>query len=150
MIDREARNKLAEAIRHFVAGLKDNFEFDNFVGSIQTKDAGVARVRQEMWYVYDDIRRHKLKGEFALSEKQKETISRFILFLRSDVEYRWPQKHWEGPFARLFLGILTFGLLPRYLDKKWKESGSWQVWPFLTVSEFNEAKQNPVYLANAT
>ncbi len=150
MIDREARNKLAEAIRHFVAGLKDNFEFDNFVWSIRTKDAGVARVRQEMWYVYDDIRRHKLKGELALSEKQKETISRFILFLKSDVEYRWPQKHWEVPFARLFLGIFTFGLIPRYLDRKWKENGTWEVWPFLTVSEFNEAKQNPVYLANAT
>ncbi len=150
MIDREARNKLAEAIRHFVAGLKDNFEFDNFVWSIRTKDAGVSRIRQEMWYVYDDIRRHKLKGEWALSKKQKETISRFILFLKSDVEYRWPQKHWEFPLARLFLGIITFGLLPRYLDRKWKENGSWEVWPFLTASEFNEAKQNPVYLANAT
>jgi len=50
----------------------------------------------------------------------------------------------------LFLGILTFGLIPRRLDKKWKQNGAWEVWPFFTTEEFNEAKRNPVYLANAT
>ncbi len=150
MIDRDARNRLAEAIRHFVAGFKDNFELDDSVWSIRTKDAGIVRIRQEMWYVYDDIRRHELKGEWALSEQQKENISRFILFLKSNVEYRWPQKHWEVPLARLLFGVFTFGLLPKYLDRKWKENGTWEVWPFLTASEFNEAKQKPVYLANAT
>ena len=149
MVDREARNKLAEAIRHLVTGLKDNFEFDTLVWSIRTKDVGVTRIRQEMWYLYDDIRRHKLKYEWSLYERQKEIITRSILFLKSDVEYRWPQKHWEFPLARLLLSVFTFGLLPRHLDRKWKEEGTWAVWPFFTAGEFNEAKQNPVYLSRA-
>jgi hypothetical protein len=149
MIDREARNKLAEQIRHFVAGLKDNIEFDDAVWSIRTKDRGAVRIREAMWHLYDDICRYKLKDERALPEKQQENISRCILFLKSELAYRWPAKYWEFPLLRWLLGVLTLGLVPKYLDRKWKENGAWEVWPFLTIEEFNEAKQNPVYLANA-
>lgn len=150
MIDREARNKLAEQIRHFVAGLKDNFEFDDSVWSIRTKDVGAARIRQEMWYVYDDVRRHKLRGEWALSQTQKAVILRCILFLKSDCEYRWPRKYWDVPLVRLFLGVFTFGFVSRCLDRRWKQSGAWKVWPFFTVGEFDDTNQNPMYLAKTS
>lgn len=150
MIDRVARDKLAEKVRHFVAGLSDNFEFDDAVWSIRTKDRGVVRVREAMWHVYDDLKRHKLKGKWALTEKQKEVVYRFIVFLKSDSEYRWPTRLSSNPFVRLLLGLTTFGIGLRYLDKKWEAHGAPDVWPFLTEEEFNEAKRNPVYLAAGT
>jgi len=150
VIDRIARDQLSEEVRHFVAGLSDNFEFDDAVWSLRTKDIGVIRVREAMWHVYDDISRHKLKGKRGLSEKEREVVSRFVVFLKSDNEYRWPTRLSSNPFLRLLLGVTTLGFGLRYLDKKWEANGSPDVWPFLTVEEFNEAKRNPVYLATGT
>ncbi len=148
MIDRTARNRLAGEIRHFVAGLKDNFEFDDAVWSIHTGDAGVGAIRQQMWFVYDDLRRHQLRGEWALSEKQGQAIARCILFLKSDCEYRWPRKYREVPWVQRLISILTLGIVRRRLDRTGQESGAWEVWPFLTVEEFKAANRTPVYLAN--
>ncbi len=150
MIDREARNKLAAAIRHFVTGRHDNFEFDHSIWSIRTKDAGVVSIRKAMWHTYDDFTRHKLNHKWSLSDSDKERVFRFILFLKSDCEYRWPRSALDTPFIRLIIGALTLGLMPRYLDIKWRARGALEVWPFLTSEEFEEAKRNPAYLANAS
>lgn len=150
VIDRDARDRLAEEIRHFVAGLKDNFEFDDAVWSIRSSDVGVVRVRAAMWHVYDDLRRHKLKNEWAMSEKRKEIVLRCILFLKTDDEYRWPERLSGNPIVRLLLAFFTLGLGLKFLDKKWAEKGASEVWPFLTMEEFKDAKQNPVYLARVT
>jgi hypothetical protein len=44
MIDRQARDKLAEEIRHFVECFTDNFQFDDAVWEIETKDRGVTEI----------------------------------------------------------------------------------------------------------
>jgi hypothetical protein len=143
MIDRPARNKLAEEIRHFVAGLTDNFVFDNRVFAIQSQDAGVINIRHEMWFIYDDLSRHKLKGKWSLSTQDKAIVSRCILFLKSDAEYSWPNKQ---SVLRWVLKLLTFGFSATFFENKWKASGSWEVWPFLTTEEFDAANRNPAYL----
>lgn len=149
MVDRDARNKLAEEIRHFVAGLRDNFEFDRSVWSIQTKDAAVVRIRAAMWRTYDDLVRHRLEGNRTPSERDKETISRCVLFLKSDREYQWQPGLLDVPFIRLIVGALTLGLATKHIDKRWKESGAREVWPFLTTEEYEQTKRDPVYLAEA-
>lgn len=143
MIDHLARNKLAAEIRHFVAGLTDNFAFDNRVFAIQSQDAGVINIRHEMWFIYDDLSRHKLKGEWSLSAQDKAIVLRCILFLKSDFEYRWPNKQ---NVLQSLLGLLTFGFASAFFESKWKASGSWEVWPFLTIEELDAANCNPTYL----
>jgi hypothetical protein len=49
MIDRQARNRLAEEIRHFVECFTDNFQFDDAAWKIETKDRGVTEIYQAMW-----------------------------------------------------------------------------------------------------
>lgn len=73
MLDRHARNKLAEEIRHYMAELSDNFKFDDAVFDIKTKDLRVMEIRKQIWHAYDDLSRHKQKGKWALSEKNKVT-----------------------------------------------------------------------------
>lgn len=138
MIDRDARNQLTDAL---VSARMDNLDFDNLVGCIRSNDMGVIKIRQAMWHVYDDLHRHTLTGKWALSAEQKKVVERFILFLRSNLEYRWPPRPLDNPLARLLVGILTLGFIPRYFDKNWRAAGSWEVWPFKTLGEFNDAEQ---------
>lgn len=42
-VDRDARNRLAELLRHFVAKQTTNFEFDDAAFDIKTDDAGPMR-----------------------------------------------------------------------------------------------------------
>ena len=140
MVDRKARNQLIDAIGGLAAGRIDNFDFDAVVDCIQTDDMGVVQIRQAMWHVYDDLHRHTLTGKWALSDAQNKIVERFILFLRSNLDYQWPPQPLGNPFARLLVGILTLGFIPRYFDKKWRACGSWEVWPFISVGEFNDAK----------
>lgn len=139
MVDRKARDQLMDVIGRLVAGRIDNFDFDEVVESVQTDDMGVVEIRKAMWYVYDDLCRHKLTKKWALSDAQKNIVERFILFLRSNIEYQWPPQPLQNPLARLFVGLPSFGYVPRHLDKKWQASGNWEVWPFKTLGEFNEA-----------
>jgi hypothetical protein len=143
MIDRRARNRLAEEIRHFVAGLTDNFTFDDRVFNIRTKDSGVLTIRDEMWHIYDDFSRHKQKGKWSLTIQYKAVAARCILFLKTNLEYRWPPK--QSLFQSL-IRMLTFGLTSNFLEENWKSTGSLKVWPFFTIEEFEAANINPPYL----
>ena len=93
MIDRDARDKLAEQIRHFVVEISDNFKFDDIVFDIKTDDIAVQEIRNQLWYTYDDLTRHKLKGKWSLKEAEMEIVKRFILFLKTDHECNKPRKN---------------------------------------------------------
>jgi hypothetical protein len=60
MIDRQARDKLAGEIRHFVECFTDNFQFDDAAWEIHKKDRGVTKIYEAMWLTYDDLTRHKI------------------------------------------------------------------------------------------
>jgi len=121
MIDREARNTLAEQIRHFLAGLSDNFKFDDIVFDIKTNDVAVLEMRKQLWYTYDDFARHKLKGKWELSEKDKDTVNRFVLFLKTDFEC-----------------------------SKFNKSTDRTLWPFSSIELYERARAEPKYLNKAT
>lgn len=120
MIDRKARNLLAEQIRHFVTGLSDNFEFDDVVFAIKTDDLAVREIRKQLWHTYDDFSRHRLHGKWALSERDTEIIKRFVLFLKTDHE----------------------------CSKAVKDT-DWNIWPFNSKEQFAVALCSPSYLSSA-
>ncbi len=148
MIDRNARNNMAEEVRHFVECFTDNFEFDDAVFEIDTKDRGVNAIYDEVWLTYDDFTRHKLEGKWALNEEQIAIIRRAIVFLKSDFEYRWPKWPFYYKFSRPFIWLLSLGSLTKVLDARFNGNGDFEVWPFFSNEEYNEALQNPRYLAN--
>ena len=91
MVDRQVRDILAEAIRHFVARLSGNYEFDDAAFSVRTEDRRVRIIREQIWGIYDNPHEHKLDDDWALSDEQGEIVHRVIMFLKSDAEYRWPR-----------------------------------------------------------
>lgn len=150
MIDRNARNKLAEEIRHFIDRFKDNFEFNDAVFDIDTKDPGVIEIRQAIWLTYDDLQRHKLEGDWVLSKEQTEIVKRCIVFLKSNFEYNWPKWPLYYRAARSIVCLLTFGRLTKKLDRYFNENGDSDAWPFFSQKEYEVAKKKPAYCSKNT
>lgn len=145
MIDHIARNKLAEEIRHFIGCFKDNFEYDDVVFDIKTKDAGVIEIRQNVWHTYDDLKKHKMEGVWALSSEQSIIIKRCIVFLKSNLEYTWPKWPLYYRAARPILWLISGGMLTRILDNHFNGGGELEVWPFFSAEEYEVAKTHPGY-----
>ena len=146
MIDREARDKAAEVLRHFISGQITNFEFENKMPP--SKDPVILAIEDSMWCFYDDIQRHKMKGKWKLPNDTKEIMSRWIIFLHTEEQYQWPDTRFAG------VRPLKHGWLSNLLGKPKKEqefmqSGSYSVWPFINMESYNNALQNPMLLSGS-
>src|SRR5687768_13069691 len=118
MIDRDARNKLAASLRHLVSGQITNDQFED-AAIVESDDAIIVAIQWQAWLLYSDLREYKLTGSDAVSKSDRRIVSRFILFLHSDLEYEWPHHPFDGAIgvvARLVIGVLSFGLIPRYVN----------------------------------
>jgi len=149
MIDHKARDKLAEEIRHFMGCFTDNYKYDDAAFDIDTDDRGVNEVYENIWLTYDDLRRHKLEGKWALSDEQKVIFKRAIVFLKSDSEYKWPKWPIYYRIARPIIWLLTFGRLCGKFDHHFNGHGDLNAWPFHSCKEFTEAKETPVYMSKS-
>lgn len=147
MIDRQARDALAQQIRRFVEGFSDNMEFDDAALKIKTRDRGVIEIYAGMWQTYDDFMRHKLAGRFALTEEQTATVKRAIVFLNSDYEYTWPKWPIFYKITRPFLLLVSWGYLSERLDRYFDGNGDYDVWPFFSRKNYELALKSPRYLA---
>jgi len=150
MIDRCARNAVAEAARHYLAGLSTNFTFDDAIFDLKSDDPAIKGIRQQLWLIYDDLREHKHKGKWRLSEDQREIIVRIIMFLKSDTEYQWPVVPGWYTGMRPIIWLFTFGYGAKTLDRKFEFRDDGNVWPFRSQDEVRAAKDDPKYLAAAT
>jgi len=116
MIDRSARNRLAELIRSLVSGSITNDEFEDRVP--ESNDRVVTEVFYHgAWCLYSDMKEYKLKGKDVLSKEDKSIVARWILFLKSENEYEWP----SASFKEAFLKSITLGVFGHNTLDKWQE-----------------------------
>jgi hypothetical protein len=145
MTDREGRNTLAQSLRHLVSGQITNDQFGD-AARIESDDAAIHAVRDQAWLLYSDLHEHKLSGSNALSKSDRRIAARFILFLQSDLEYEWPPHPFSGGVGiilRLFSLVLSLGIIPYFVNKRWKASGDFAVWPFMRRIDYEEVLNNP-------
>lgn len=69
------------------------FRFDEQLQSIRSNDPVVNRAIRELWYMYDDLKDHKI----VASKQEWDFLQRVLLLLKSDVE-AWP----AVPIRRVF------------------------------------------------
>ena len=149
MIDKLSRRKAAEAIRHFIAGRITNDQFIDRYPFSKT-DPVVWALDDTLYAFYDDVRTHRLTEEFSISEETKRTAARWVMFLYSDYEYEWPRISVPGlrdNFRPSLFGRLT-GLanLRLWRDRRFREHGDYDVWPFFRRVDFEEALKKPFLL----
>ena len=110
-------------------------------------DPAVREIQWEAWYLYDDLQEHSLTGRWRIPREGRREIAQWILFLRSNKPYEWPETSLRGVFPFIVLNILTLGLAG-YVSRKWFSSkGDISAWPFVRQGDLEEAKRNPVYLS---
>ncbi|HEY0863810.1 MAG TPA: hypothetical protein VGD97_06865 [Lacunisphaera sp.] len=142
MIDRAARDSLAEHLRQLASGTISNFAFEerpkNTSGdpSIHAIGYGLA------WPNYDDFKEHRLDGGFKLTDGQKKDFARAVMFLKTDLEFRWPKQSFSRSLRNYFGRVFSYGAwMPE------PDGGDRAVWPFWTKDEYELALENPPYLA---
>jgi hypothetical protein len=149
MVDIESRNRLAESFRHLVAGLTTNDEYEDSIYGVRKDDLALKHLMGAIWTLYDDTKEHKLDVT-SFSKEDYQTFARFILFLKSDQVYKWPDNPLVG-LPRFLSFVFTLGIYTRKRDKEFAAAGDIAYWPFLNKEDFDLAKQHPKYLSgNAT
>jgi hypothetical protein len=146
MIDRVARDRLAEDLRHLVAGQITNDQFEN--RRAPSSDAAVREIQLAAWKLYDDLREHKLTGRDAPSPDDKHLTAKCMLFLKTDLEYEWPEEAGLSGCLIAPLSLITFGLVGKAWETSRDEAsgGDRDAWPFFRKSDYDDALRHPPYL----
>jgi hypothetical protein len=92
MVDRASRDELARAVRRLVAGLVTNDAFAEGQSDHlrRSPDLGVQAIRLAAAQLCEDRREESLEGPRALGKAGRRPVAEWVLFLKSDLEYEWP------------------------------------------------------------
>lgn len=126
----------ADLIRQFMAGEITNEQFHrSFPRS--NSDAALKAIFRGAWVTYSDLREYRLVGKDAPSEKVRAILERCQLFLTTGLPFEWPE-----PKISLLSGILnlfSFGSMARRSEKRLRELGEVDYWPFIRKSDYMNA-----------
>ncbi len=138
MVDLKRRRKLARLLRRFLSGELTNDQYEDRAMTLRphvsrsSKDLAVSKIIDASWLLYSDLCEHRLTGKHALHRESRRIVTRWILFLYSNLEYRWPQR--ESSIRDIVLSILTLGMHGARERMKFgtefRASGDVDVWPF--------------------
>lgn len=94
MIDLTVRKSLSQDIRRLVTGRMTNDEFDDAYYGVYEKcgDRTVRKIASFCYGLYssDLLFPMRLRGRHAVSKETRSAAARAVLFLRSGLEYAWP------------------------------------------------------------
>ena len=132
MVDRAARNRMAELLRHLITGKLTNDEYDNAWHELMpcADDAVVWLHVNGAWFLYSDVREHRLVGRYAPTAETRRLIARAVLFLKTDHDYEWPQQDLLRAFALGCLNIATLGLVGWLVRSAAPSRENEDIWPF--------------------
>ena len=143
MIHRSSREALALALRRYAARRITNEDLDAI--QVDWRDRGAVAVKEMAWRLYDDTYQHKAEKRNALDREAKRMVSRWVVFLHSDLEYLWPNYTFTG-IINWPLNLLTLGWWERRKERRWQqflEAGDFEVWPFLRKEEEKREVMHP-------
>lgn len=114
MIDRPARDRLAQLLRHVVSGQMSMEAFSDEAEQFAetTRDAGVLAVSEAVWALHSDapFRPTGLGGGLRPSLALRRRLAIAALFLYTDADYEWPEIRRQGQSMDflLLLACATF------------------------------------------
>ena len=145
MIDRVARNHLAQSARWLVGGRMTNWQFED--GAPTSSDPAVKEIFDKaFWMMYSDFPEYRLSGAARLCPELRNTAARSILFLKSGLPYEWPVLSRFAAARLVFLNLLTLGFAGRRYLARAASTGDLSLWPFRNAEQYASALQRPPYL----
>jgi hypothetical protein len=150
VIDRESRTKLSELIKHLAVGQITNDEFEDRLLLLGFADPAVWEVfSSSAWCLYSDLREYRLSGKYRLPKAARRDVARWILFLKTDLEYEWPRLGRFRSLVLLLTNVFSLGLVGITYRKYFRRFGDLDVWPFLRRSDYDLALKQPPYFTGA-
>ena len=146
MVDPVARRCARDILRKLILGRSSSYECENaFVGLYSNSDDPVIyALFRTVFELGGDIDK-PLPHLFVRGREMRKRACRWILFLKTNLEYKWPKD-------RLAPGIRDF-YKPNLFDKffllesrilrsnqEFCSRGDYSVWPFFRESDFKAAK----------
>ncbi len=158
MVDEVARLCAADLVEMLRDGGISNFDFEESWPLYDRRDKAVIAVETMLWRYYDDGFEHKLTDEGHLLDSEgHKTFSRCAAFLRSNLEYEWPDDNFASvggfglPGRVLSLGLSI--LVERWLRRREVQKlsnlsviGANATWPFLTFADLTAQQSQPIGL----
>jgi hypothetical protein len=151
MVDHEARKKATALVRQLRDGTITNDDFEDAWPRSQ-HDRALRAIARTLWASYDSRYTHTLEGRHALNDYGRALFDRRILFLRSDLEYRWPRDRlYAGRGLPCWALVISFGLLlpaVRHLERCYREqeaAGNSRVWPFILSSDHERERDKSAH-----
>ncbi|MCC7172802.1 MAG: hypothetical protein IT459_20305 [Planctomycetes bacterium] len=140
---------MAASIRLLVARRITNDEFEALIAPCaRSADRVIGPLEARAWTWYSDTHEHSI--DRWSSTLLRPEVARWVLFLQTDVEYRWPpgpRDEFRGDFP--LLHWITGGWSARRELRRleqWERHGEIKLWPFLNRSEFDAAKRRARFL----
>ena len=143
----QARQNLARWLRRLASGHVTNREFERAWPWRGEEHALHSIYRHGIWPLYDDLYTHRLTGRHALDKARRRVVARMVLFLQSQVPYRYRETSAPTALLVLLLSIATLGRFGRRWQQRQWQDGDSAIWPFYTHSEYTAALRSPVFLA---
>ena len=73
-----------------MAGRLTNFDFEEQFPQ-SGSDRVLAAIAEMVWFTYDDLKTHRLEGEYTLPDAGRKVLERCLLFLGTGLEYSGPR-----------------------------------------------------------
>lgn len=136
MIDRQARDIASGLIQAFMEGSITNREYERRYPKSKS-DPAIWEVYKQIWFLYSDLKEHSLPGKQGLKDETRSFLERCILFLKSDLDFKWPAAR-----IRPWHTLLRVAGLGRQVDRREAQEmgfGDVEVWPFLNRTDYRSA-----------
>jgi hypothetical protein len=148
MVDRPARDRLAESIRQLAAGAVTNWEFEDKAEFDSLDPAIRAVFWSGPWHLYDDFGNYRLRGRDRLDPLVRREAARWVLFLKTDLAYEWPVARCNvlRAVGWVLANLVTAGQAARRARHEFEKHGDISVWPFIRRSDYETALTTPPYL----
>jgi len=153
MIDRTARDRLSRNLKRLISGKISNDQFENSTPDAGG-DPGIIALADMAWLLYSEMKEHRLVGRYSIEPSTRREVLRWIMFLDSDIEYRWRRISLPGlsPARRvrpLPTRLFSFNTVSRERAAEFLAAGDHDAWPFISRSEYKLALKHPRWLAGA-
>lgn len=117
MIDRKARDELADLLARYIRGEASDGDIEEFVVPLETDDRGLLAVAYFNTALPRDTSGAPMFGNPKVQRKIR-MIERAILFLRTDMEYRWERVRlplWTLALAPVVLAVLVLMIFAAFV-----------------------------------
>lgn len=139
MIDRSARDRAIACIRAFLAGKLTERELHGLYPKTSTDRAVTAIYGNGVNLLESGTGRALLADEKRQSQDVRRQAARWILFLKSDLEYEWPQWPPVHPILFATLAFFTLGHSSTVMRERYIRSGELGLWPFIRDADVESA-----------